>query len=311
MRIRAWVVGALVLAASAAEAAPELSHAPIACVPADRYARIVAEAPGAARAELQFRTGEAGGWYSARMARDGGVWVGYLPRAARGVGRYEYRVTATGADASSSSTDPAVVAVVEGGCDTESRADVPSPIVVAVPEGAPLVPPVPAGLSPAGVVAAQEKRGAGKALKIGGAATIVAIGAAVAAGTASSASGEPEEEPFTPPRFSFDRTVPIPGSTISASQGDLQVFVRMSEEPALPITIVWQVELSGRLGVCATMGGVFPGAQRPVGLIFSNPIRVTGECGTTFDVNRLRVAIDYQGATVSDQTVEVPFHFTP
>ena len=317
MRIRPSipVVLALALALAAGTgaeaAAPEVSHTPVACVPADRYARIVADAPAAARAELQFRTAAAGGWYSARMEREGERWVGYLPRAARGLARYEYRVVATAADATSSATEVAAIAVVDGACDADSRADVETPIVVTVPAGAPLVPPVPAGVSPAGVVAAQEKKGSSRTLKIVGGAAAVAIGAAVAAGTAASSSGEPDEDVFTPPAFSFDRTVPIPGSTISATQGSLQVFVRMSQEPALPITIVWQVELSGRQGVCATMGGVFPGAQRPVGLIFSNPIRVTGECGTTFDVSRLRVAIDYQGATVSDQIVEVPFHFEP
>jgi hypothetical protein len=313
MTIRTWTLVALAFAAgTAAEgAAPEVAHRPVACVPADRYARIVADAPDAVRADLQFRTDPAGGWYSSPMAKDGGRWVGYLPRASRGVARYEYRVAAIAADATSAETEATAIAVVDGGCDAESRADVPAPIVVTVPAAAPLVPPVPAGLSPAGVVAAQEKPRSNRALKIGIGAAAVAVGAAVAAGTAASSDDDPDEEPFRLPAFNFDRTMPLPGSTISYTYGELQVFVRMSREPALPITFIWQVELSGRAGVCATMGGVFTGAQRPVGLVFSNPIRVTGECGTTFDVTRLRVAIDYEGATVSDQTVELPFHFTP
>ena len=307
----AGLLAVVLCAPSVLAAAPRVAHSPVACVPADRYARILAEAPEAARAELQFRTDAAGGWYSARMDREGGAWVGYLPRASRGVARYEYRLRATAADATSSTTDPATIAVVDGECAAESRSDVATPIVVTVPAGAPVVPPVPAGLSPAGVIAAAPKKASKKGLKIAVAGAAVAIGAAVAVGTASSTIDEPEVETFAPPDFRFDRTVPVPGSTVSVSQGNFQVFVLMSHEPPLPITIVWQVELRGSAGLCATMGGVFTGAQRPVGLIFSNPVVVTGACGTTFDVSSMRIAIDYQGATVSDQTVPVPFHFTP
>ena len=290
-----------------------IAHQRVPCVPVDRYARVAAEAPSAAGVALEFRTTESGSWYAARMAREGSTWTAFLPRPTRAGQRLEYRLKATETDATTASTDPAVVRVVATAaeCEAESSASVGTPIVVTVPEGAPLVPPVPVGLSPAGVVAAQEKPRSNTALKIAGGAAIVAIGAAVAAGTAASSSDEPDEELFTVPGFSFDRTVPTPGSTISVTQGDLQVFVRMAFEPALPITIVWQVELASSLGVCARMGGVFPGAQRPVGLIFSNPITVTGTCGTTFEVSALRVAIDYQTETVYDQTVSVPFRFTP
>jgi hypothetical protein len=312
MTIRTWMLGAVALAGGAVAegAAPEISHRPVACVPADRYARIAIDAPDAARAELQFRTGAAGGWYSARMAREDGRWVGYLPRASRGVARYEYRVVATAADATSRETAPVAIAVVEGACDAESRTDVATPIVVTVPAGAPLVPPVPAGLSPAGVVAAEEKRGVSRTVKIAGAAAIVAVGAAVAAGTASSTS-EPEPEPFRPPSFSFNGTRPNPGSAISLSEGSLVVMVRMSEEPSVPFTFVWTVDLLGPGGACARMRDVFRDAQRPLALELTAIIVNNGVCGPSFEVTALRIVVDYQGAAAYDETLALPFRVIP
>jgi hypothetical protein len=58
------------------------------------------------------------------------------------------------------------------------------------------------------------------------------------------------------------------------------------------------------------MGGVIQ-AQRPVGLALTAPLIPTGVCGPSFDVTTLRVALDYQGATVFRQTFGVPFRFEP
>ena len=60
-----------------------VDHAALACIPAERYARIAARDPQAAGAELQFRTSPSGPWYSTRMTSAEGEWSAFLPRPAR------------------------------------------------------------------------------------------------------------------------------------------------------------------------------------------------------------------------------------
>ena len=312
MKGRAWILAALaanVVPARAEAAAPAVVHRAVTCVPVDRYARVAASAPDAVRAELQFRIDAGSGWYAAQMARDGGDWVGFLPRPAAGTARVSYRVVATSADARTSATEPAEVRVVEEGaeCADASSASVASPIVVTVPEGAPLVPPVPAGMSPAGVAAAAERPRSNKALKIAGAAAAVAVGAATAVGL--SQSKDPETEPFRVPTLTFDRIDPGPGSTIFLAYEPI-VYMVMDHQPAQVVTFVWQVEYIGAPGVCVRQRGVIR-AQRPVELLLQSPLLPTGACGASFDVSALRIAMDHEGAVVFDQTLALPFRFVP
>ena len=121
-----------------------------------------------------------------------------------------------------------------------------TPIVVTVPEGAPLVPPVPAGLSPAGVTAAAERPRSKKGLKIAGAAAVVAVGAATAVGVSASNEPEPAAVPAAGPPVQRHRAPP--GSTISLSRDAPIVFLVMDHEPAQVVTFVWQVEYVGAAG---------------------------------------------------------------
>jgi len=288
-----------------------ITHQAVPCVPVDRYARVTAEAPAAARAELQFRTLPGGPWYSAGMTREGAAWIAFLPRPTSAGHHLEYRVVATAADATTAMTEPAVIRVVAtpAECDAESSPSVATPIVVTVPEGAPLVPPVPAGLSPAGVTAAAERPRSKTALKIAGGAAVVAIVAATALGTAE-ASQDPDDEPFRVPTLTFNGTDPRPGSTIFFAVHEPIVSLLMDHQPAQVVTLVWTVEYVGAPGVCVRQGGVMQ-AQRQLELVLQSPLRPTGACGASFDVSSLRVAVDYQGATIFDQTLSLPFRFEP
>lgn len=308
---------ALVLSAGMGRAEPvalRIEHRPVPCVSADRYARVVARASApAARAELQFRTDAGGAWYSASMAERGGEWEGFLPRPAPALQDLEYRVVMTGADAGTAETAPITVRVDEAGtCTGESRASVEMPIVVTVPDGMPLVPPVPAGLSPAGVVAFEEPLSSSRALKVAaaGAAAVIAVVAVTAAVTGAS-SDEPPIPPIVVPEITFNGISPVPGSALSPSRDRLVVFMVMSQEPVLPVTLVWRVELLGAPGVCLVMNGVLTGVRRPLGLALTDPLRTAADCGQQFDVQAVRITIGHGDDTVYDQTHALSYRIQP
>src|SRR5688572_29344490 len=136
-----WVLACTLvpLPVAAGAATPEIEHTALGCTPVDRYARIAGRSVArAGRAELQFRSGAAGGWYSVRMTEHGGEWTAFLPRptSARQI---EYRIVMTGSD-SVSATSPDITVAVQEACDSDAQPSVPSPIVIRVPEGAPAVP---------------------------------------------------------------------------------------------------------------------------------------------------------------------------
>jgi hypothetical protein len=295
-------------------AALRIEHERVPCVPAARYARVVARASApTARAELQFRTDAGGAWYSAAMAERGGEWEGFLPRPAQALRYLEYRIIMTGADAGKAETAPVMVRVDEAGtCAADSRASVETPIVVTVPVGAPLVPPVPAGLSPTGVVAFEKPPRPNRMLRVAtaGAAIAVALGAVGAVVTGAS-SDEPPLAPIEVPEIRFNGVVPAPGSVLSRSRDTLVVFMVMSREPALPLTLVWRVELLGVPGVCLVMNGRLAGVQRPLGLALTDPLRTAADCGEQFDVQSVRITIGHLDETVYDQTHALSYRVQP
>src|SRR5687768_6587494 len=78
-----------------------IDHAPVECVPYDRYTRIAGTgvpADGVAAAQLQFRS--AGDrWYTVGMTAQGAEWSAFLPRPTRPLARLEYRIVMRGSDA--------------------------------------------------------------------------------------------------------------------------------------------------------------------------------------------------------------------
>jgi hypothetical protein len=319
-----WAGGLVALALAAPVAASAagriaIDHAPVDCVLYDRYARIAATGTPAdlvAAAQLQFRVEEQGGWYSVGMAARGTEWSAFLPRPIPPLARLEYRVVMRSSDADEAAT-PAIAVRVGGdaecGSPAQSSSAVAAPIVVRVPEGAPLVPPVPAGFSPAGVVAAEE-RVRKSAL------TTLAIGAGLAGGfTAAVVLGggavaqRPELNEL--PGFRFSRTAPVPGSVVSLSRDQFDVFLLLTGRTRIPLDFDWSFELLG-VGVetvCVSVAGratLF--SFLPFTMSLTGPLFPRGACGERFDVDRSRLRVSVRGRIVFEEIqAPLPFHFEP
>jgi hypothetical protein len=149
------------------------------------------------------------------MTREGDTLSGVLPRPRMSVGRVRYVIEVTDAAATSVRDQEHVADVVGAAeaCGNGKVAEVAlSPqLVVEVPPGAPLIPPVPQGFSPVGATAVEgsldlmHKGGGHKGLflVLGG----VALGGAAAASQLSTA--EPPHPPVAGP--------PLPGFTVISS----------------------------------------------------------------------------------------------
>lgn len=311
----ALALAAAIPAAGASAFSLAIEHAAISCVPIDRYARVTARAAGAAPiagAELQFRIDAGSAWYSVRMAaEDGGEWAAYLPRPTRALRQLDYRVVMTAPDAASAATDPVTVRVVDSAeCDSQARSSLPSSIVVAVPAGAPVVPPVPAGLSPAGVVAAEGPPPSKTGRRIAGAVVGAAVATATAVAFVGSSAGSYGGRPAVP-EFSFNGTSPRPGSVLGPERDPLVILMVMNRQPDVPLSVLWRAEL--RSGVparlCLTMDGNLFVAQGPLEVAFTGPLIASGACGARFDVDSLHMTIEYLDRTIYDQTHALPFTF--
>jgi hypothetical protein len=312
--------GVLAIWSSAARAGTiEIQHDPLACVPLDRYARISARGAPAdqvASAELQFRANGGGAWYSIRMTSQAGDWSAVLPRPTASLGGFEYRLVMASKTLEPAAAGPYSVRVSGGAdaCVVPAESSLSSSIVVGVPAGAPVVPPVPEGFSPAGAVAAQERERAGSRSKrtplilagLGLAGGAAAIAVAAGSGTAQPA--------LDIPSFAFDGASPNPDSVLSLSRGSLQVFVRMSHEPEQPLTFIWRLDLrSAAPGapLCLYMTDVFVGAQRPTRLVLTAPLNNSGACGDRFEVEVGRLTIGVRNQPVLDATLALPYKVEP
>jgi len=325
-RMPAVATLALVLAPAAkGRAAPlEIRHQPISCLPLYRYARVTATAVPAdvlARAEIQFRTGPAAAWYSIQMTDRGARWSALLPSALPSLPGFEYRIVMTSRTLAVSTT-PAFAVRVEASseaCAAATEDALDSVIVVHVPPGAPIVPPVPPGFSPTGVVAASAQAAprspSKKPLVLAG---VIAVGGAAGLLAASGGAATPPEPPPDIPEFRFSGTIPSPGSVLSLSQTALAVLVTMSREALRPLNLLWRLELRADAGgpACLAMEGTFPDAKSPLGLVLTAPLRDTdGHCGLKYDVAVGRLTIDVAGTRTAthayDTTLSLPFHVEP
>ena len=311
---------AIALAAPVAASAAgriAIDHAPVDCVPYDRYARIVATgapADGVATAHLQFRAGGDGGWYSVGMAAEGTAWSAFLPRPIRPLARLEYRIVMRSSDAGEAAT-PAISVRVGGDAaecaGPQSSAEVAAPIVVRAPRGAPLVPPVPAGFSPAGVVAAEDPVRSSR-LKT------AAVGAGLAGGIAGTVLLRDDEalplaDLLGSTQFAFSGMAPAPGSVLSFSRDQVSVFVAVTGRVPAPFTISWNFDLIGVGGgvVCAFMGGrTRVTSATPTTATLTGPLLPLGACGERFDVDRARLRVTLS-TRVLIQEIPATFHFEP
>jgi hypothetical protein len=326
--MRSIVLPVLLLAASADARAFEVVHEPVDCVPPGRYTRVVARgnpATAVASAEAQFRTHATGDWYRVRLSAVDGGWEGLLPQPTASLSRFEYRVVLTGTDASTSETGPIGVDVSPEGCPLRDDSAAQGSIVVLVPPGAPIAPPVPAGFSPVGASVPEGERrlaprptasSRSKLLVIG---TGVVAGGAVAAlagGGSRQGDGAPTGDPLIIPRFTFTTVIPPPGSPVSFRSGQFGVVVTMDKEPSRPLPVDFRVLLmtSSAGTVCAAMNGRYEGALRPLGLVLNAPLSLIGQgCGEAFEVQYLLLFLSVNDRTVLTQsvTLERPVRFEP
>ena len=301
---------ALVLAA--AEPSAAVDHVPLACVPAERYARVAirADATGGA-AELQFRTGESGGWYGTRMAAEGQDRVAFLPRPARATGEIEYRIVVTRPSADAVTAGPYRARIgAAGECDTAGRASVDAPIVVTVPAGAPLVPPVPAGFSPAGVVAAAPPKRSNLTLKIAGGVAAAAVIGITAAATAETTGAPPTTGAPTVPPISFNGIEPPPGSTVNYNRERVVVHMVMAARPDVVLTLFWRVDFRRADGrSCLEMSGTSTATPDSNEFFLTAPLVSSGACGFQFDTEAVHIGISHQNQRAYEQTPAIPYHF--
>ncbi|HET8647967.1 MAG TPA: hypothetical protein VFO85_20900 [Vicinamibacteria bacterium] len=313
-----WLLAAAALSALAApaEGAVALRHEPLACVPANRYALVSAAGEPAGQVAgltVQFRTDAAGGWYGVAMANENGTWSARLPRPAAALAAFEYRLllTSTAAEVTEGPVHPVRVAPPEE-CEAPSaRPSIATPILVNVPPGAPLVPPVPAGFNPTGVVAAQPPpRPPSKAGKIGLGAVAAVVGGAAAAGVLLAAGPEPPPPPL--PTFSFNGTTPQPGSVLSLSRTPFAVFVLLSHPPHRSLNLEWRVELlrEGSGPLCVVMQSVYTAAI-DTRVTLTAPMAATGTCGERFTVIALRLIMQMGTSRVYDALHALPFEVEP
>jgi hypothetical protein len=303
--------------AAAGVASPvEISHEPLSCVPRDRYARFSARgvpADDVARAELQFRTGPDAAWYATSMTAAAGEWSALLPRTTSSLSVFEYRIAMTTRTLETAVTPPFGVRVAEASdaCAATAQDALDLPIMVRVPPGAPMVPPVPAGFSPAGVVAAQLQVASGSKKPL----VLIGSGGAlgVAAALASSLGGSLDPAAVDIPSFTFSGTLPNPGTVLSLGHGSLAVLVTMSHEPSRALDFDWRLELRAdpEGPVCLVMENVFNDARWPLSLVLTAPLAATGACGERFEVAFARLTIDVAGTRALDSTRRLAFVIEP
>jgi len=297
-------------------AALEIRHLPLPCVVVDRFARVAATASPAARtAELRFRADPAGPWYAVAMKPENGEWSAFLPRPTASLPRFEYSIVMSGEGQETAETPayPVTVGTDPAACGGADRSSVSSSIVVQVPAGAPVVPPVPLGFNPTGVVAAEQPVATGgkKAYIIGGAAAVAAAVGGLAVAGGGSDTGPPGPDPI--PGFHFEGTNPAPESTVSISQGTLQIFLRMDREPTDPLTVDWRAEwrATGFAPICVTMAGTLRGVQRPTDLVLTGPLLAQRPCGDDSRASFVRIQVTANGLSVFDMIGDLPFRFEP
>ena len=316
-RLLALLLAAPVSASAATRLA--IAHPPLDCVPYDRYTRITTpKTLGAASARLEFRAqGDGEAWYSIGMATEGSLWTAVMPRPIRPLAALEYRITTRSSIAGEESTPPIAVRVgdrPECPGDERSLPAVDAPIVVRVPRGAPLVPPVPSGFSPAGVVAAED-RASMSVLKT------IAIGAGLAGGIAAgvalggAAAADSPDVDLRIPRIAIERTAPLPGSTLFLSFDRVHVFLLLTGPAGPPFNFTWRFEMMGvgRDTVCVLMsGGTSVFQPLPITVRLTAPLVRTGACGSRFDVDKARLTL-MVGPRVVFEAIHapLPYHFEP
>ena len=311
-------LAAVLLTAAPATAADfEVRHDPVGCVAAGRYTRVTATAAPAekvARAELQFRVPPAAEWYSIAMTSAGGSWSAFLPRPSRPLAQFEYRIAMTSAELQMVAGETVAVRVGDDpDCLATGQSSVEAPVVVTVPAGAPVVPPVPPGFSPTGVVAARVPDPAKKktpVVLVGG-----LVAAAGIAGVAATTGSAPPPAPVGIPQIAFFGASPQPGTELSLSSDRLVISIQVTGEPRAPLTFNWDLDIGPgpAPGGCRIAMRGFESITdvRPLTVQLTAPLLRSGLCPDRFAVQEARLIIILRNQVAYDARHTLPYSFRP
>jgi hypothetical protein len=267
----AWIGGSslLLVAPSPCAAGPTIRHQAPACVLAEAFPRVTASitpSDSVVRARVLFAsdlaTGAASAWYAVPMVRQGESFAAVLPRPRVSARSLRYVIEAYDASATVFRDEEHVALVVadpdacrDGGvAESVSFAEV----VVDVPPGAPLAPPVPPGFSPIGASAAATapaRKGGHKGL-------VLALAAAGVAGTGAALLAGHQDKSVPQPQagISFENSDPPPGSTVSVSRTAfaLALGIVLPESPPLVTVRARLYSSASPTRACGTMRDTFP-----------------------------------------------------
>jgi hypothetical protein len=302
---RSLVFQCLALAATApcgAELATR--HEAPSCVVAEAFFRVsavIAPAGQAVRARVLFRSEAGGGdaagagWWAVPMTREGDGFTALLPRPRISAGSVRYRIEVTDDSATVFVDEEHVLEVVAaadacgGGQMAETVAS--ARVLVEVPPGAPLVPPVPQGFSPVGAEAIGGSAGAaGKGGHKGLLLALVGVGAAGAAAS-QLLGGEGEARPGPQLDVTLKFSSPPSGSTISVSREEFVLVLGLVIPDSPPVVTVRARVYSSMAAslTCGTLGVTF---NAPVGTAYDVVLRGFESVSACGAVDRVQVSVE-------------------
>ena len=268
-----------------------IRHDAPACLLADVFPRLVArvDPPGrVARVRADFRPEAATVWHSvvAELTDDG--FVAVLPRPRLAARRVHYRFEATGPNAETATSDAYAVDVVAdaAACGGTAAESVPSAsVLVEVPPGAPLVPPVPAGFDPVGAVSSTPHKGTSRK-KIGVLASVLIGGAAVAGGVAAAGSEPPPATLARQPTWTVRGINPPGFGDVSISQNAMTAEIAIVSPRTFQPGEAWVLFYNATNppnNPCAVITGAHPLLNQGEESRFNvgTPFLTARACGTT------------------------------
>lgn len=194
------LLGLVLAGPSLAGLNPTIDHRPVACVVADRFARLVARfAPGetVAAARVVFQPENSDQWWAVLMKPEGTGYVGVLPKPRRVLRAVRYYVEVTDKSLATARTPDVIASVVSsaGECKGKLVAGELGAAAISLQSAAGGAAGLPAGFASSGVAAGSAAGGAAAAgaaaaggistgLLIAGGAAVAGAGAAVAASQA-------------------------------------------------------------------------------------------------------------------------------
>lgn len=262
---------------------------------------LIEPADSVERASMLFRPEGYALWYQVPMRRSGEGFLAVLPKPRPSAQRIHYVVEAVAPGHPRARGQQLSAPVVEQAAQcagAPAEAVESAAVAVRVPDGAPLVPPVPPGFVPAGAVAVAVPASKSKTLPL-----VIAGGFAGVLG-ALAALPDPatvKAPPAATSEISFLASDPPPDSRLSLSALPT-LAVRLRVRPPRPvgpgaIRVTLFLSLSGNGTPCAVLVGQHAGfgAGGPQEILISGPLQQAMVCQPA---DRMRLALEENGVTV-------------